>query len=141
MPWTLKALGADHVINYLATPNWANKTKAFTDGRGVDRILEVGGQGTLSQSIQACRMHGQIALIGVLTGYAGEVPTALLALSQLTVTGIYVGSRDDQNRMVAAFELSDIKPKIDQTFGLPELKSAFEYQSTGKHFGKIVVEY
>src|SRR5260221_1166361 len=69
----LKRLGADTVINYEAVPDWCQKAKDLTDGRGVDHVIEVGGPGTLTQSITACRTGGHIALIGVLTGSAGEV--------------------------------------------------------------------
>ena len=69
----LKSLGADAVINYKAVPDWGQKAKDLTDGRGVDHVIEVGGPGTLTQSITACRTGGHIALIGVLTGFAGEV--------------------------------------------------------------------
>lgn len=47
----------------------------ITEGRGVDHVVEVGGPGMLTQSIRAARVGGHIALIGVLTGGAGEVPT------------------------------------------------------------------
>ncbi|MGH7978770.1 MAG: zinc-dependent alcohol dehydrogenase family protein, partial [Limisphaerales bacterium] len=51
----LKRLGADAVINYKAVPEWGQKAKDLTDGRGVDHVIEVGGPGTLAQSIKACR--------------------------------------------------------------------------------------
>jgi threonine dehydrogenase-like Zn-dependent dehydrogenase len=54
----------------------------WTDGRGVDHVVEVGGPGTLPQSIEACRVGGHISLIGVLTGIGGEVPTATLMRRQ-----------------------------------------------------------
>src|SRR5258708_5361524 len=69
----LKRLGADAVINYKAVPDWGQKARDLTDGRGVDHVIEVGGPATLMQSIAACRTGGHIAIIGVLTGFAGEV--------------------------------------------------------------------
>ena len=69
----LKRLEADDIINYKSVPEWGQKAKLLTDGRGVDYVIEVGGPGTLMQSITACRNGGHIALIGVLTGFAGEL--------------------------------------------------------------------
>lgn len=69
----LKQLGADAAVNYKDVPNWGQEVKHLTDGRGVDHVIEVGGPGTLMQSIEACRIGGHIALIGVLTGFAGEL--------------------------------------------------------------------
>lgn len=137
----LKALGADHLINYKAEPKWGKKAKELTGGRGVDHVLEVGGPGTLTQSMWACRMGGHIALIGVLTGISGEVPTYLLFSSQLRVTGIMVGSRKDQLDMNRAIAASGIKPVIDSYFPLDGIADAFRHQESQKHFGKICLEF
>src|SRR5690554_3445514 len=73
----LRDLGADYTINYRKNENWGREVLDWTGGRGVDHVIEVGGPGTLKQSIRASAQGGHIALIGVLTGVAGEVPTAL----------------------------------------------------------------
>jgi len=137
----LKALGADHLINYKSEPKWGKKAKELTGGRGVDHVLEVGGPGTLTQSMWACRMGGHIALIGVLTGISGEVPTYLLFSSQLRVTGIMVGNRKDQHDMNRAIAANGIKPVIDSSFGLDGIADAFRHQEAQKHFGKICLEF
>ena len=135
----LKALGADHLINYKETPKWGAAAKALTGGRGVDEVVEIGGAGTLGQSISACRINGHISLIGVLTGISGEVPTAALFSANITLKGITVGSREQQEDMIAAIESNDIKPVVSDHFPLNQLQQAFELQAAQKHFGKIVV--
>ena len=136
----LKSLGADHLINYKETPNWGAKAKELTGGRGVDEVIEIGGPGTMGQSIAACRIGGHISLIGVLTGVSGEVPTAALFGANVTVSGITVGSRQSQEDMIAAIEANGIKPVISDSFPLDKLADAFAHQIAQKHFGKIVVE-
>lgn len=135
----LKELGADHVINYKDTPDWGKAAKALTNGRGVDEVVEIGGPGTMAQSITACRVGGHISLIGVLTGVSGEVPTAALFSSNITVSGITVGSAAHQEDMVSAIEANDIKPLISDTFPLDKIADAFAHQASQKHFGKIVL--
>jgi len=71
-----RSLGADHLINYKQVPDWEKAFLDMTLGRGVDHVVEVGGPATLPQSIAACRIGGHIALIGVLTGLSGQIPTA-----------------------------------------------------------------
>ena len=137
----LKALGADHLINYKSDPKWGKTAKALTGGRGVDHVLEVGGPGTLTQSMFASRMGGHIALIGVLTGISGEVPTYLLFSSQLRVTGIMVGSRKDQLDMNRAIAANGIKPVIDSSYPLEGIADAFRHQEAQRHFGKICLEF
>src|SRR3974390_1937107 len=88
----LKALGADHVINYKQHENWGEVVRKITGGRGVDHVIEIGGPGTLQQSITACRIGGHIALIGVLTGGAGTVPTAALMGRHQKLQGLSLGA-------------------------------------------------
>ncbi|MCB8839254.1 NAD(P)-dependent alcohol dehydrogenase [Aurantimonas sp. VKM B-3413] len=133
----LTALGADHVINYKKTDNWGTKVRNWTGGRGVDHVVEVGGPATLAQSITACRIGGHIALIGVLTGRSGEVPTAALMAKQQTLKGLIVGSRRHQMDFVRGIESSGLKPEIDSTFPMAEIADAFRHEESGKHFGKI----
>jgi NADPH:quinone reductase-like Zn-dependent oxidoreductase len=64
----LRALGADELVNYRKTPEWGRHVFKLTAGRGVDHVVEIGGAGTLEQSINACRMGGHISLIGILAG-------------------------------------------------------------------------
>ena len=136
----LKRLGADTVIDYKAVPDWGQKAKDLTGGRGVDHVIEVGGPGTLTQSITACRTGGHIALIGVLTGFAGEVSIPALFSNLIRISGISIGSRADQEDMIRAITANRLKPVIDRNFPLPEIAAAFTYYESQKHFGKVCLE-
>lgn len=136
----LKALGADHLINYRQTPEWGAAAAALTGGRGVDVVVEIGGAGTLAQSVTATRIGGHVSLIGVLAGFAGEVPTALIMSKNVAVKGVTVGSRQEQEEMIRALEGSAIRPVIDSTFPLDGIAAAFAHQMSQKHFGKICLE-
>jgi NADPH:quinone reductase-like Zn-dependent oxidoreductase len=135
----LRALGADHVINYKENPDWGKKAFELTGGRGVDEVVEIGGPGTMAQSINACRPGGHISLIGVLTGVSGEVPTAALFSRNITLSGITVGSRRQQEDMVDAIDATGFKPVIDSRFPLDQIAAAFGHQASQQHFGKIVL--
>jgi NADPH:quinone reductase-like Zn-dependent oxidoreductase len=136
----LMHLGADTVINYKAVPDWGRKAKDLTDGRGVDHVIEVGGPGRLAQSITACRTGGHIALIGVLTGFAGEVSIPALFSNQIRISGISIGSRADQEDMIRAITANRLRPVIDRRFPLQEIAAAFGYYESQKHFGKVCLE-
>ena len=103
----------------------------WTGGRGVDHVVEVGGPGTLAQSITAVRIGGHIALIGVLTGLAGEVPTALLMRKQARLQGLIVGSRRHQMDFVRAIEATGLRPVVDRSFALADIASAFRHEEAG----------
>lgn len=137
----VRALGADQVINYKHTPEWGHRVLELTAHQGADHVVEVGGPGTLEQSITAVSPGGHIALIGVLTGREGVIPTMLLMAKQARIEGLIVGSRRQQQDYVSALEQGDIRPIIDRCFALDELADAFRMQQNGQHFGKIAVEW
>ena len=133
----LKALGADHLINYKEDANWGHTAAKLANGRGVDVVVEIGGAGTLVQSIHATAIGGHISLIGVLAGVSGEVPTALVMSKNIAIKGVTVGSRQDQEDMIAAIDANGLKPVIDSTYPLDQIAQAFAHQLSQKHFGKI----
>lgn len=137
----LKELGADELINYREVENWGDKVLEITDGSGANVIVEVGGSGTLPQSIRAVAFGGHISMIGVLTGIQGEVPTAELFQKNAVISGITVGSRASQVDMIKAINSTGIKPVIDSSFALEDLAEAFRLQESQKHFGKICVKF
>lgn len=137
----LRAMGADHVINYKTHKDWGKRAFDFTGGQGVDHVVETGGPATLAESITAIRCGGHIALIGVLTGFDGAVPTAALMIKRTRLQGVIVGSRVDQMEMVRAMEATGMEPVIDRSFGLDGISEAFRYEESGQHFGKICLEF
>jgi NADPH:quinone reductase-like Zn-dependent oxidoreductase len=137
----LSELGADQLINYRQFEKWGDRTLEITGGRGVNVIVEVGGSGTLAQSVRAIAMGGHISMIGVLTGFQGEVPTAELFQKNAVISGITVGSRANQKDMVRAINTAGIQPVIDRSFALEDLAEAFRLQESQAHFGKICLRF
>jgi len=137
----LQSLGVTETINYKQTPDWGNKVQEITAGVGADHVVEVGGAGTLNQSLKAVNHGGQISLIGVLTGGKGEINTAAILMKNVRVQGIYVGSKkmfEDMNRAIA---LHKIRPICDRVFPFQSARSALEYMEGGVHFGKICIQF
>jgi NADPH:quinone reductase-like Zn-dependent oxidoreductase len=137
----LAAMGADHLINYKTDENWGATARKLTGGRGVDHVVEIGGAGTLTQSIAATRLSGNIALIGVLAGFAGNVATAAIMAGNVRIAGLTVGSRSQQIAMIRAIDANGIRPVIDSSFPLEGIADAFRHQASQAHFGKICLEW
>jgi NADPH:quinone reductase-like Zn-dependent oxidoreductase len=131
------ALGADKTINYREVPAWGT-TAADLSGGGVDHVVEVGGAGTLKQSITAVGFGGEIALIGVLTREGDTNPHPLMFKGG-SIRGIFVGSRGMASRLNAFIDTHAIKPVIDRTFGIEQALDAYRYQSSSALFGKVVI--
>ena len=136
----LKAMGADHVINYRKDPLWGETALGLTGGRGVDHIIEVGGPATLEQSMIAIRVGGHISIIGILSGVSGAMNFVPMLIKQVRLQGVLVGSRSQQQDMVRAINANGMHPVIDRHFPLTDMVEAFKYQETNQHFGKIILD-
>jgi NADPH:quinone reductase-like Zn-dependent oxidoreductase len=130
-------LGASDGVNYKSTPEWGDRVRELSGG-GVDHVIEVGGAGTLGQSLRAVRTGGHVALIGVLSG-GGQVNPVPILMRGVTVQGIFVGSRATFEAMNRTIALHQLRPVVDRVFPFAEAPAAFRYMESGAHFGKIVI--
>lgn len=135
----LRKLGADETINYTTAPNWGSQARSLTRGRGVDLVIEVGGAGTLNESIRATRIGGSIAMIGVLANPVGDLRLPIVVMQQLRLQGVTVGSLEDFRAMVEAIALHRLEPVIDRVFPFQQAPDAFAYMAARKHFGKVAI--
>jgi NADPH:quinone reductase-like Zn-dependent oxidoreductase len=133
----VSALGADKTVNYRTTPEWG-LAAADLAGGGVDHVVEVGGAGTLKQSIAAVGFGGEIALIGVLTREGDTSPHGLM-FKGASIRGIFVGSRGMAVRLNAFIDTHAIKPVVDRTFAMEHALDAYRYQASPDLFGKVVI--
>lgn len=134
-----RALGADATINYRATPQWSQRVRELTGGRGADLVLEVGGPATFGEALRATGLGGRIAVIGFLSGSALQLDAIDLISRLATVHAVRVGSRADFLRLLRALGHSRLKPPIDRVFPFTEAPTAFRHLAQAAHFGKIVI--
>jgi NADPH:quinone reductase-like Zn-dependent oxidoreductase len=136
----LKQLGADFTLNYKATSDWGKKAREWS-GHGVDLVVEVGGVGTLNESIRATRIGGTIAFIGVLAGPPqSDSRLPLMVMQQQRLQGVTIGSVEDLKAMANAIAVHRMKPVVDKTFSFDQVKQAFAHMESGAHFGKVAIE-
>ena len=133
----VKALGASDGVNYKTQPEWGAAAAALVGG-GFNHVVEVGGVGTINQSMQATGFNGEVSLIGVLTHEGNTNPHALM-MKGASIRGIFVGSGSMAERLNAAIDVGGIKPVIDRVFAFEELHEALRYMASAKHVGKICV--
>jgi NADPH:quinone reductase-like Zn-dependent oxidoreductase len=135
-----RKLGAWATINYKTTEQWGKEARQLTGGRGVDHVVEVGGAGTLEQSLTAVRLGGSISVIGVLSGVRSPVNIIPILMNQVRLQGILVGDRDGFDAMNRAIAQAELRPVVDRTFPLEEARAALEHLASGQHFGKVCVK-
>jgi NADPH:quinone reductase-like Zn-dependent oxidoreductase len=134
-----KSLGADVTINYQRTPEWADAVLEATGGAGADHVIETGGAGTFNQSAKALAIHGQVDVIGVLTGLENKLDLTPILVKTARVQGIYVGSRAMLERLVQEVAAKRIEPVIHASFPFDRALDAYRALAAAQHFGKIVI--
>jgi NADPH:quinone reductase-like Zn-dependent oxidoreductase len=136
-----RGLGADVLINYRSTPEWHAPVREATAGRGADLVLEVGGAGTLDESLKSIRIGGHIAIIGAVTGIMSKAELSPMALfgTSAKLQGLSVGSREMYAAMLRAMAHHQIRPEIDRVLPWTEAARAVNEMQANSHFGKIVL--
>lgn len=136
----LRELGADDVIDYVAIPDWSRAVRELTNGRGAERIVDVGGPSTLEQSSAAVAFRGQVSLVGAL-GAGPPIDFFKLFFSQASYVPIAIGSRSDTEEMNRVLAARGVRPVLDRVFDFAEAKAAWQHFAGRRIFGKVVVRH
>jgi len=134
-----KELGADEIINYVTTPDWAKEVQRLTNGIGADQLLEVVGGEGLNDSVEATKVTGQISVIGFLAGQTTNLDLMRVIFKQTKIQGIAVGHLNAFEQMNKAFDEYNIKPVIEKVYPFEQAVEAYQHLAKGA-FGKIVIK-
>jgi NADPH2:quinone reductase len=144
----LKELGCDVALDS-RDPQWPDKAREATGGRGVDLIVDQVSAGVASMNMQAAAVLGRIVNVGRLGGMAGEFDFDLHALKRIDYIGVTFRTRSpDEFRAIVKAAYADLWPAveagklglpIDGTFALDEVTEALAHMRANAHFGKIVL--
>jgi NADPH:quinone reductase-like Zn-dependent oxidoreductase len=133
-----RKLGADHTVNYKTKPDWAKEALSFTEGRGVQLVVDVGG-GSLNASVDALAVGGRVASVGLLGGRTTELAIPPMIRKLASIHGTTVGSRKSFERFIAAVDAGGLRPVIDSTFTTDNAAEAFKRVASSEHIGKVAV--
>lgn len=136
----LRAMGAEAVVNYRAVPDWEREILAHTDGRGVDKVIDIAGEATIVKSAASTRIGGEIGLVGFVSGFGGGLPPIDILQRSLHIAGIAIGPRTSFEALLAAMAVNEVRPVIDQVFPFAEYREAYRHLESGNFVGKIVID-
>lgn len=138
-----RALGADHGIHTAAEPAWGDAARRWTGQRGVDHVVEIGGAGTLAESLRAVRPGGTLSIIGVLAGTRGTFDVLPVLMNQVRLQGVFCGHRQGFVAMNRAIAAARLRPVVDRTFpaSVAGLTEALRVLESGAHFGKLALTF
>lgn len=136
----LKEMGAESVVNYRTFPDWEKEILDFTDGNGVDKVIDIAGEKTIVKSAAATRKGGDIALVGFTSGFGGGLPPIDILSRSLHVAGTAIGPRLNFEALLAAMAQHEVHPVIDRVYPFADYRDAYRRIESGDHVGKVVVD-
>jgi NADPH:quinone reductase-like Zn-dependent oxidoreductase len=137
-----RQIGADHLINYRATPAWDEEVLKLTEGRGADLVVETVGAATIARSLNAAAVGGTVFTVGFVTGTAASVDLLPVIVKALRIVGNNTGSVADLAEAARAIAAHRIVPVIDRVFDIGDTAAAYaELSAGGRHFGKLAIAH
>jgi len=144
-----RMLGADLAIDY-ATQDFLAESAAFTNGVGVDVVLDVIGGEYVDKNIAAVRVGGRILQVGTMGGGRTEMNLAMLLPKRATLIGTVLRARPLAEKIAITqrfaaevlplYDMERMRPVIDSRYPLSEIAEAHAYMETNANVGKIVID-
>ena len=135
---TATAAGAELVINYRQT-NFADVLLDWTDGVGVDVVIDNVGASVFEQNLCALRLGGILVNFGLVGGMKTTLDLKQLFFRQHQLRGSFMGSMDELERGLSLLADGAIKPVIDRTYPLADAAAAHDYIESRAVRGKVVL--
>jgi NADPH:quinone reductase-like Zn-dependent oxidoreductase len=133
-----RALGADYGINHYKQ-KISEEVRKITNKEGVDIVIEHVGAATWDESIRSLKSGGRLVTCGATTGPNVGIDLRHLFARQLSLLGSYMGTMSDLNEVLGHVFAGRLRPVVDRTFTLSEIRAAHEYLEKSQMFGKIVL--
>src|ERR1700757_2374742 len=133
-----RALGADHGINHYKQ-KISEEVRKLTNKEGVDIVVEHVGAATWDESMRSLKTAGTLVTCGATTGPDVKVDLRHLFARQLRLLGSYMGTMGELHEVLGHVFAGRLKPVVDRTFPLSEIRAAHEYLEKSQMFGKVVL--
>lgn len=141
-------LGANKAIHY-KKEDFATEINRFTEGEGVDIVLDMVGGDYGAKNIQILKPKGRLIMINSMKGRMAEIDLLQVMVRQLLITGSTLRPQSPEHKGQIAQNLVNqiwpliplqIKPVIYQTFPLEQAGDAHRLMESSSHIGKIVLK-
>ncbi len=132
-------LGADHVINYVAEPEWDAAVRMLTGKRGADVIVETVGEPTWVQSIRALGKGGRLVTCGATGGPIGQTDIRYLFRREQTLIGSNGWTHNELRRVASLAFQGKLRPVIDRILPLERAAEGEVALERRQVFGKVII--
>jgi len=134
-----RALGADHGINHYKQ-KISEEVRKITSKEGVDIVVEHVGSATWDESLRSLKTAGTLVTCGATTGPNVAIDLRHLFARQLRLLGSYMGTMNELHEVLSHVFAGRLKPVVDRTFPLSDIRAAHEYMEKSQMFGKIMLK-
>jgi len=127
----------------------AERAAAWTGGAGVDIVIDLLGGPYVAASLAALAVKGRHVLISTLAGAQAEVPIGTMLRKRLTLRGTVLRSRPLEEKIAAVRAFARevvpmlsrgiLRPTVDRTFALDDIRAAHEFLESNESVGKLVM--
>jgi len=142
----LQQLGADHCINYV-TSDFVEAVKEYTQGRGVNIVVDPVGGETLERSIDCLAHRGIICSMGQAGRVRRKIDLGNLSMANRAIRGVYFGSelptprvQEVVRNLIADVAKGELKVFLDQTFSLENAAAAHRRAESREAFGRVIIK-
>jgi NADPH:quinone reductase-like Zn-dependent oxidoreductase len=133
-----RALGADYGINHYKQ-KVSEEVRRITNKEGVDIVVEHVGAATWEESMKCLKTAGTLVTCGATTGPSVGIDLRHLFARQLRILGSYMGTMGELHEVLGHVFAGRLKPVVDRTFPLSQIRAAHEYLEKSQMFGKVIV--
>jgi len=133
-----RVLGADHGINHYQQ-KISEEVKKLTEKEGVDIVVEHVGAATWEESMKCLKPAGTLVTCGATTGPSASFDLRFLYSRQLSLLGSYMGTMGELFDVLGHVFAGRLKPVVDRTFALKDIRAAHDYMEKSQMFGKVVL--
>ncbi len=136
-------IGEDKTVLVDAVHEW-------TDGRGVDLILDLVGAGYLEANLKALASGGRMMLVGTTSGSRATLDLGLVMSKRLCILGTVMRGRSEEEKASATLLFAEdvvpllangrVKPVVDSVYNIYQVREAHARLESNETFGKVVLK-
>jgi putative PIG3 family NAD(P)H quinone oxidoreductase len=144
-----RELGADLVVDYGAE-DYVEAVLDWSDGAGVDVVLDVVGGDYADRNLAVARPQGRIIQVGVMGSGRAEIDLGLILRKRLTLRGTVLRSRPIEEKIAVTqqvgrellprFDDGTLAPVIDSCYPITEVVEAHRHMEANANIGKILLD-
>ncbi|HYX30908.1 MAG TPA: NAD(P)H-quinone oxidoreductase [Pyrinomonadaceae bacterium] len=145
-----KEFGLTNSVAVDADPNqFVEAVKTWTNGAGVNVVLDLVGAAYLKANLQSLATRGRLIFVGTTSGSKAEIDYGIVMSKRLKVMGTSLRTRSAEEKakatrlfaqqVVPLLATGQVRPIIDQVFKIEEVRAAHERIESNESFGKVVL--